>query len=107
VGSLLRHEELLYLSHHGRLVPVFISASNRVRHERTRTRGRDCERVASERELVILDAHRGGEWPGYETNDLGGLVSQERFTVGNNEEDPLETVADDILKYVKGVQKGG
>lgn len=105
IGSLLRHEELQYLTNFGRLLLIYISASNRVRHERARLRGRAIEQQASEEKLIELDAHRGGEWPGYETNDVGGLIAQASFTVTNNAYTRVDRVAQRILGYILRIER--
>lgn len=105
IGSLLRHSEISWLYSLGKPIFIYISASNRIRHKRARRRGREIERQATDSALIELDAHRDGLWPGYETNDVGGLISQSLFTVTNEQDDETKLVADEIQSIVQS--KGG
>lgn len=100
VGNLLRLSEIAELYRIGNPLLVYISASNRLRHERVRRRGRMIEMNASENRMIELDAHRGGEWMGYEANDLGSLVLLTHITIVNDGTSSVESMADLILEEV-------
>lgn len=107
VGSLLRLSEIGTLCEMGNPIFIQIEASNEIRHRRTRERGRKIEADASEDWLVELDAHRGGEWPGYETNDLGTLLSLAKYRINNDGTHPINELVEEILGYVNEIQQKG
>ncbi len=107
VGSLLRLSEAEELYRIGRPVFIHVTASNEMRHVRVRNRGRRIEVATSDDWLVELDAHRGGEWPGYETNDLGTLVSLAGLTVMNDGTRSVDELVEEILSYVDNNTGGG
>lgn len=99
LGSLLRMSEVELLSGYGKVTFIHLDATNALRHERARGRGRAIEKVADEAKLIELDAHRDGLWPAYEQNDLGGLVDLCGYAIKNDRDDSPE----DIVKSVRGI----
>lgn len=99
IGSLLRLSEVRVLSQIGHLQFIYIVSPNALRHTRASNRGRRIESGASESWLVELDAHRGGEWPGYESNDLGSLLTLAHYTVVNDGSNSIDVLVNQILKY--------
>ncbi|MFH0856624.1 MAG: hypothetical protein V1860_01870 [bacterium] len=100
VGNLLRLSEIAELYRIGNPLLVYISVPNRLRHERARWRGRLIEAQASENRLIELDAHRGGEWTGYEANNIGSLVLLAHVIVINDGTSSVESMVDFILDEV-------
>ncbi len=107
IGSLLRRSELQVLHSIGRPLLIYLAAPNALRHERARGRGRTIEAEASESWLIELDAHRSGEWPGYEGNDVGSLISSATYTITNDGQTPVESLVDQILDHVAKHESGG
>lgn len=107
VGSLLRFSELEVLHSIGRPLLIYVAAPNALRHQRARSRGRTIEVEANESWLVELDAHRSGEWPGYESNDIGSLISLTTRTITNDGSSSVDNLVYQILEYVQEHQSGG
>lgn len=100
VGSLLRLSEMSYLAAFGKPEIVYVEAPNAIRHDRARRRGRVIEQHATESQLIQLDAHRGGEWPGYETNDVGSLIALSRLTIPNDGTLNASEIVDRICEHL-------
>ncbi|OQY38099.1 MAG: hypothetical protein B6229_06755 [Spirochaetaceae bacterium 4572_7] len=73
-SSLVRNEEIEFLKTVFNLKLFHIATPNQLRYKRLLSRGREIEKTINN--LVMLDCRRMGLWPGYETNDVGALISQ-------------------------------
>jgi len=100
IGSVLRMSEFKKLSLLGMPKVIYIKSSNELRHGRIRKRGRIIEKNAHENWLIELDAHRGGEWPGYENNDVSSLISLAGLVVENNEVMLVDEMVESIINYI-------
>jgi hypothetical protein len=100
VGSVLRQEELDLLAQLAPVKCIALACANKVRHERARARGRAIEKHADDSWLIELDAHRAGEWPNYETNDISTLLANADLTITADNDTTPEQITNEIAAYL-------
>lgn len=100
VGSILRQEEVDMLREIAPVKCIALHCPNNVRHQRARSRGRLIERDAHDSWLIELDAHRAGEWPTYETNDVSTLMANADVSLNSTNDITADHLADEILQLL-------